>query len=371
MAEKEHAISPARIIRIGDEVKAACPRFDVRAFTHEVVADLSQLELKARITRTSEALRSHLPGTAAEAVDILLRSLPPTPEAAGITNGSGLHIYSPHSDFVARYCRNSEDLEHALTALARFTQYFTAEDAVRYFLRDFPDETLKAIDRWARDSNFRVRRLASESTRPRLPGSIRVTVGVDVALPVLDQLYADSSRYVTTSVANHMHDIAFDDLDLVLSTLTRWKLAGRADEKEFDFIVRQALRTRLKAGDAAAYEFLGFPADPPVQLSPVRLEHTELRDGDTLAFAVDLSASASARLRVSYVISSTTQTGKLRQKVYFLKEAVTETGQLLRLAKDHVVRSTATSTIRPGTYTLELQVNSRRFAPTEFHVVEG
>jgi hypothetical protein len=50
---------------------------------------------------------------------------------------------------------------------------------------------------------------------------------------------------------------------------------------------------------------------------------------------------------------------------------VTEAGQNLRLAKEHVLRSTAASTILPGTYTLELQVNSRRFAPAEFHVVEG
>ncbi|MFI0813812.1 GNAT family N-acetyltransferase [Streptomyces echinatus] len=329
-------------------MQAACPRFDAQAFTREVLADLPRLELKARIARTSEALRSHLPGTAPEAVDILLRSLPPTPEAAGITNGSGLHIYSPHSDFVARYCRRSEDLEHALTALARFTQYFTAEDTVRYFLRDFPEETLKAVDRWARDSDYRVRRLASESTRPRLPGSIRVPLGVDVALAVLDQLYADSSRYVTTSVANHMHDIAEEDLALVLDPLGRWAGEGQAQQRSFDFIARQALRSRLKKGDETAYEFLGFPSNPPVELSSIRLEHTQVRVGDTLAFSADLRATAAANLRVNYVISSPTKTAKRRVKAYVLKSTEVEAGQTVALSKRHSLRSTAGVTLMPA-----------------------
>ncbi|MFI6277897.1 hypothetical protein [Streptomyces sp. NPDC050988] len=369
MAEKEHAISPARITRISEEVRSVCPRFNAEAFTREVVADLPDLELKARIARTSEALRAHLPGTAAEAVDILLRSLPATPEAAGITNGSGLHIYSPHGDFVARYCRRYEDLEHALTALARFTRYFTAENAVRQFLSDFPEETLKAVNNWAHDSDYRVRRLASESTRPRLPGSIRVRLESNTALPVLDQLYADSSRYVTTSVANHLHDIAEDDLDLVLDTLGRWKAVCRVRQTDLDFIARQALRTRLKNGDDAAYGFLGYPSNPPVRLTPIRLEHNQVRIGDTLSFAADLTASAAAKLRVNYVISSPTKTAKRRVKVYVLKTTAIAAGQTIALSKRHSLRSTATVALMPGSYTLELQVNGRKFGVEEFQVL--
>ncbi|MFF5962784.1 hypothetical protein ACFY64_03350 [Streptomyces collinus] len=370
MAEKEQAISAARITRISEEVRAVCPRFDAAAFTREVIADLPHLGLKARIARTSEALRAHLPGSAAEAADVLLRSLPTTPETAGITNDSGLHIYSPHSDFVARYCRRGEDLDFALSALARFTRYFTAEDAVRYFLNDFPKETLKAVDGWSRDSDYRVRRLASESTRPRLPGSIRVPLDVDVALPVLDQLHADHSRYVTTSVANHLHDIAFTRLDIVLDRLGRWKSARRTQDEKIDFIVRQALRTRLKEGDSAAYEFLGYPADPPVTLSPLRLKNTHLRDGDTLAFSADLAATAAAKLRVCYVISSPTKRGTPRRKVYILNECEVAAGQNVNLAKAHRFRSTANYVIQPGTHSLAIQVNGRRFSPAEFEVVE-
>ncbi|MFF6772711.1 hypothetical protein ACFY8W_04015 [Streptomyces sp. NPDC012637] len=371
MAEKEQAISPQRIARIAAEVKAVCPTFDDDAFTREVCADLPGLKLKERIAHTSEALRHHLPGSPMEALEVLLRSLPPTPEAAGITNGSGLHIYSPHTDFVARYCRHGGDLEHSLDALRRLTQYFTAEDAVRYFLSDFPEETLKAVDRWARNPEFRVRRLASESTRPRLPGSINIPLDVEVALPVLDQLYADPHRYVTTSVANHLHDIATTRLDLVLQTLGRWMSEGRARDTELAFIMRGALRSRLKDGDTKAFTFLGYPAEPPVELSSLRLEAATLRDGDHLLFAAALTASAPARLRISYVLTSPTARGSTRRKVYELKDVSVDAGQVLDLVKAHPFRSTATHTIRPGTHSLEIQVNGRRFPAVTFTVVES
>ncbi|WP_150136049.1 hypothetical protein [Streptomyces hyaluromycini] len=95
---KETALNAERIARIGREVHSACPEFDIDSFVKSVTADLPRLELSARIARTSEGLHAHLPVTGPDALDILLRSLPPTPEAAGVTNDFGLHIYSPHSD---------------------------------------------------------------------------------------------------------------------------------------------------------------------------------------------------------------------------------------------------------------------------------
>ncbi|MFJ1700763.1 hypothetical protein ACIOHC_37910 [Streptomyces sp. NPDC088252] len=86
-----------------------------------------------------------------------------------MTNDFGWHTYSPHSDLVARYLRTGEYLDPALEALARFTRYFSAEVAVRDFLNNFPDETMKAIDAGARDLDHRTRRLASEATCPLLP----------------------------------------------------------------------------------------------------------------------------------------------------------------------------------------------------------
>ncbi|MEU0108297.1 hypothetical protein ABZ313_23465 [Streptomyces sp. NPDC006251] len=371
MAEKEHALSENRIKRIGTEVQAVCPEFDAEQFVRDVVGDFPRLALKARIARTSQGLSTYLPVDGLPAVDVLLRSLPPSPEEAGASTDFGLYIYAPHSHFVAEYCRTGPDLEQALEALRRLTPYYSAEDAMRYFIRDFPTETFKAIESWTEDPDHRVRRLASECTRPRLPWSANIPVGIDAGLPILDQLCGDASRFVTQSVANHLHDIAEDDLALVLDTLGRWREAGCVEQTSFDFIARQALRSRLKKGDEAAYEFLGFPSSPPVELTPIRLEETQVRIGDTLSFAADLTATSAAKLRVNYVISSPTKTDKRRTKAYVLKTTEVKAGQTITLNKRHSLRSTASVSLIPGSYTLELQVNGSRFTTKEFQVLEA
>ncbi|WP_406499877.1 hypothetical protein OG936_35305 [Streptomyces sp. NBC_00846] len=366
--QKEIALNIDRITQIGRQVHGMCPGFDAEAFVRDVMSDLPRLELKDRITRTSKALHAHLPVTGAEALNVLLRSLPPTPEAAGVTNDFGWHTYSPHSDFVARYLRTGEYLDQALEALARFTRYFSAEVAVRDFLHDFPDETMKAVDAGARDQDHRTRRLASEATRPLLPCAPRISLPDDVALPVLEQLCGDSSTYVRTSVANHLHDLSVTQPDLVLATLQRWKVSGLVPDKHFAFIARQALRSRLKKGWPGAYAFLGYVPDAPVELTPLVLERTELVDGDTLSFSATLTTTRAVPVHVMFVISSTTRTGKPREKVYFLLRSTGRPGEKLPLAKDHVLRSTATVELTPGAYSIALQVNGRRFPEATFRV---
>ncbi|MDQ0790212.1 MULTISPECIES: hypothetical protein [unclassified Streptomyces] len=368
---KETALNAERIARIGREVHSACPEFDVDSFVKSVTADLPRLELSGRIARTSEGLHAHLPVTGPDALDILLRSLPPTPEAAGVTNDFGLHIYSPHSDYVSRYLRTAEHLDQALAALARMTGYFSAELPVRHFLADFPDETMKAVGAWTRDEDFRVRRLASEATRPLLPWAPRIQMPVDAALPVLDQLYGDAHLYVRTSVANHLSDIAASQPDLVVTTFQRWKQSGRLADEHFAFIARGALRNRLKEGWPPAYAILGYAHDAPIALTPLVLERTELRDGDTLNFSAALTATATAPVHVMIVIATTGQNGQPREKVSFLRRATAEAGQALRLAKAHPLRSTARWKVSPGSYSLALQVNGRRFPSVAFTVLNA
>ncbi|MEU3862217.1 DNA alkylation repair protein [Streptomyces sp. NPDC028722] len=334
------------------------------------MADLPRLELNARIARTSQGLHDHLPVTGLDALDILLRSLPPTPTAAGVTNDFGLHLYSPHSDYVSRYLRTAEHLDRSLAALARMTGYFSTELSVRHFLADFPDETMKTIDAWSRDEDFRVRRLASEATRPLLPWAPRIALPADAGLPVLETLYDDPHFYVRTSVANHLGDIAATRPDLVLATLHRWKVSGRVTGEQFAFLARNALSNRLKEGWPPAYALLGYTPDAPIALTPLVLERTELRADDTLNFSASLTATATAPVHVMSVIATTGPSGPPREKVTFVRRATVEPGQELRLTKAHPLRSTAWWKVSPGSYSLALQINGRRFPAVPFTVLD-
>ncbi|MFE7354234.1 hypothetical protein ACFU8Q_13770 [Streptomyces sp. NPDC057543] len=221
--------------------------------------------------------------------------------------------------------------------------------------------SLEWLHQMTRGENARI----APVTRPLLPCAPRISLPDDVALPVLEQLYGDSSTYVRTSVANHLHDLSVTQPDLVLATLQRWKVSGLVPDKHFAFIARQALRSRLKKGWPDAYAFLGYA---PVELTPLVLERTELVDGDTLSFSATLTTTAPVPVHMMFVISSTTRTGKPREKLYFLLRSTGKPREKLPLAKDHVLRSTSTVELTPGAYSIALQVNGRRFPEVTFRV---
>ncbi|MFD9591648.1 hypothetical protein ACFWA9_02685 [Kitasatospora sp. NPDC059973] len=363
-------MSPDRIARIGREMQAACPGFDAASFTAQVTADLPRLELKARIARTAEGLHQHLPATGPAALNTLLRSLPATPEAAGAESDFGLYIYAPHSAYVAAHHLHPEHLDQAFDALATITPYFSAEDAVRAFLTTYPERTLAAAATWATAADHRVRRLASEALRPHLPWSVGTGLPVDTSLPLLDVLYADSSRFVTRSVANHLRDIARTQPELVLETLTRWHTEGRATATELAFITREALKARLKDGWAAAYTILGYDPQAAVSVSPLRLPRTEHRLGDTLVFEADLTAPTDTPVHVMYVLTRTDPGARTREKVAHLGRAVLRAGLPLRVDKSHALKPTGTAALAPGSYHLALQVNGRRHPPALFRITD-
>lgn len=356
-------MNPERIARIGREMQVACPGFDAASFTAEVTADLPCLELKARIARTAEGLHQHLPVTGPAALDILLRSLPPTPEAAGATTDFGLYTYAPHSAYVAAHHLDLDHLDHAFAALTALTPYFSAEDAVRAFLNTYPKETLAAATTWAGAADHRVRRLAGEALRPHLPWSAGTHLPVDTALPLLDMLHADSSRFVTTSVANHLRDIARTEPDLVLATLTRWRTEGRTADKELAFITREALKARLKDGWPPAYTLTGYAPQAAVTVTPLRLSRTDYQLGDGLTFEADLTAPTDTPVHVMYVLTRTDPGTTTGAKVAHLARATVKAGTPLHLTKTHALKATGTAALTPGTYHLALQVNGRRHAP--------
>ncbi|MFF3412489.1 hypothetical protein ACFYW8_41400 [Streptomyces sp. NPDC002742] len=94
--------------------------------------------------------------------------------------------------------------------------------------------------------------------------------------------------------------------DLMLTTLQRWKQSGRLTDEHFAFIARGALRNRLKEGWPLACAVLGYAHDAPIALTPLTLERTELRDGDTLNFSAALTTTT-APVRVMVVIATTGQ----------------------------------------------------------------
>ncbi len=235
----------------------AWPRFDRRSFLRTAAKDLSPLSIMQRGLHLARVLRAHLPSRYADAVDVLLRSLPPA-NTATKDLGLGVFFYLPHVSFVATYGLDPEHndgadpFETSMLAHYELTRRFTAEFSIRPFLIRAPERTLARLVEWTRDPDPHVRRLCSEGTRPRLPWAQRLPAFVRdprPTLPILETLKDDPELYVRRSVANHIGDIAKDHPDLAFALCERW-LEGATPERKW--LIRHAVRHPAKHGVAAA-----------------------------------------------------------------------------------------------------------------------
>jgi 3-methyladenine DNA glycosylase AlkC len=256
---KDRLFNHAKIATVATELNRAQRGFPAAAFVDQVMSRLPDLELKQRIAWITDCLQNHLPPDYRRAVHTMVRSLPAPCDPERLDGDYGDFIYAPYSEFVARNGCTSNDFDFSLAALREITTRFSAEFAVRTFINAFPVETRMTLAEWTADEHYHVRRLCSEGTRPMLPWASRLATPADYAVPLLDTLYMDRTRFVTRSVANHVNDISKVDPDLAVSTLQRWRSSGRQRPKEIEYIVRHAARTLIKQGNSRAMDLLGYP----------------------------------------------------------------------------------------------------------------
>ncbi|MCM6774466.1 hypothetical protein NDR87_13990 [Nocardia sp. CDC159] len=366
---KESALNRQRVGVIAAELAAVWSGFDADGFVGSVMGQLPHLELKARVACVADNLAAFLPARYSDAVDIIVSALPRHDDRTFHGPDFGIYTYAPYSDFVARHGCTRAALQTSLRALPEMTKHFSAEDALRYFLNAFPDETMAAVLQWSRDADYHVRRLASEGTRPLLPWSPRIEIPFATMIPVLDNLFADRHRFVTTSVANHLNDISRIDPGLVLSTLTRWRAAGAQSAAEMAFIAKQSLRTLIKQGYPAAFTYFGLSSEPAARVLDLTLDSTVIAVGDPLTFSFVIASPRDESVLIDYVIRHPRRSPPgYGESVYKLKSVDLRAGQKVAVTKTRPMRSTATRRLTPGGYELFVQVNGNRLAHIGFHV---
>ncbi|EGW37281.1 hypothetical protein [Desulfosporosinus sp. OT] len=145
------------LCRFGEKVHAVYSTFDTESFVSATIDEAwAGLELKARMHRITETLRTHLPIRYEEALDVLF--------AIDETCIGFPYLFFP--DFVAMYGQEEEHWELSMKALERFTQRSSAEFAIRLFLLRDPGRVIEQMMLWSKHQSEHVRRLASEGCRP-------------------------------------------------------------------------------------------------------------------------------------------------------------------------------------------------------------
>ncbi len=337
-------------------LQAAWPEFRAKAFNKQVLAQFPQLELKACIECMALTLVDYLPSDYAAAVALLERGLPPPLDPSLGDDDFGQFIWAVPSEFAALKGCTPERLDLSLLLLKVVTQRFSAEFAIRPFLKAFPEETYAFLKVCAEDDNYHVRRLASEGIRPLLPWGLRIDLPAERVIEMLDVLHADSTRFVTRSVANTLNDVSKSQPELVLDTLKRWKKRKQQKPAELEWMTRHALRGLIKADHTGALALLGYPTKPGFKIAGVVCADS-VRVGEQLEWSATLTSSANQKLKVMLRVHFLKSNGRHAAKVFALKDLTAQKGDSIELRKRLPFKAMTTRVLYPGSHHVEVVVN--------------
>lgn len=368
---KDQLFNSDKVNYLATLISQTFPDFTQQSFHQDVIAAFPRLELKERIAHITACLHQHLPDDYQGALEIILQSLPPELDPNKTDDDFGDFIFAPLSLFVALHGCEPEHLNISLNALKEITKRFSAEYAIRYFINAFPDETFVFLLDCAGDDNYHVRRWASEGTRPKLPWAQKLISNYRQPLPILEALYADKTRYVTRSVANHLNDISKVEPNLVIETLQRWIKSQRQTEQEMAFITKHALRSLIKQGDQTALQLIGFGGKPDITVKEFSTSTPKVRVGEALEFSLDICSHKPQKLLVDYLMCFASNGTKKAQKVFKIKQLELAAGEVVSLKKKHPMRLMTTRRLMLGKHEIVLQINGQTFGSLDFELVEA
>lgn len=363
----KNEFSHPNALRIADALKRVYPAFPKSRFNRGLQEALELLELKQRMQLIADRIEACLPSHPPEVFSILVQTLA-TDE--GDTDGLRGFLVWPLTEIVAR--RGLPHFEESMEALREMTQRFTAEFAIRPFLRADMDRTLERLHDWCDDPDPHVRRLVSEGSRPMLPwgGNLpQLLSPPHPTLKLLEKLYRDPSNYVRLSVANHLNDFSKHQPALVIETLSRWRKTG-PDPVAFAKLSLRACRTLLKAGNSDALLFHGYGSAQGVQLEFFELGKSSVTLGDALGYRLIVRNNTSQPMKVmfDYAIHHFKANGQLRPKIF--------KGRIRQLAPDesweiigrHLMKPITTRVYHAGIHRFEPRLNGMAFGALEFEL---
>ncbi|MEK7015969.1 DNA alkylation repair protein [Bacillus sp. FSL R9-9410] len=119
--------------------------------------------------------------------------------------------------------------------------------SIRENLSQNIEESVELLVEWAKSEDENIRRFSVESIRPRGVWSKHIEIlkqEPEKALPILNLLKLDPSKYVQDSVGNWLNDASKTKPDWVMNLCEEW--AKDTDIKSTSRIIKKAKRTILK-----------------------------------------------------------------------------------------------------------------------------
>lgn len=373
------AINSKTFEGLAQRITQAYPEFMSREFLNSLKQDsLNDLGLFERLEKVTEALIQFLPQEFTQAAPILINSLGSELDALG--DDPTAKDYGSHQGFIVVALGNyiaqrnqPEEPDHfnlSLQALLEMTKRFSSEGPIREFIIHQTAETLKTFDQWVHHENVHVRRLVSESLRPRLPWTQKIQRFIDSPeeiFPYLEQLKDDAHLYVRRSVANNLNDITKDHPERVCELLQNWV---EPQNPQRTWLIKHALRTLIKKGHPQALELIGISSNVQIKSPTLNLGRTQIQLGESLSFELTLESlsNQAQELLIDFIIHHQKANGTLSPKVFkWTQKTLPAKGQL-SLKKSHPIKKISTRQYYEGQHQIEIQINGRSFAQSIFHL---
>jgi 3-methyladenine DNA glycosylase AlkC len=358
--------SPAFYERLSRTLTEVVPGFDKKKFIQRIfTASFKDMELKQRMRHTAEVLHEFVPTGYPKAIKLLRKAIIHLRES-GVTEDGLAYLFLP--DFVEVY--GLEDYDTSVAAIEFITQFVSCEFAVRPFLLKYEQQMLAQMRAWSLHKNYKVRRLASEGSRPRLPWAMAVPAlkkAPTPILPILENLKNDPSEWVRRSVANSLNDIAKDHPDIVLGIARRWK----GHSKETDAIIKHGSRTLLKQGHTEILQHYGLESKN-IQLSGLKMLTPEIKIGQSLEFSFTIinKDPSPLQVRLEYAVYYKKQNGTLSKKVFKISERVYQPGEKAAIHRKQKFVLITTRKFYAGSHQLSIIVNGEEKKKTKFELLD-
>lgn len=347
---------------VAEALSEACSGFDTGLFLATVFDDAwADRELKARmyhITRAiHQTLQKQYPEKNYAAQLAILRQA-----CTGFNGYEGMFFPA----YIELY--GLEQKQVSIPALAEFTVFSSSEFAIRPFIERYPEQMFRQLERWSKYSNLHIRRLASEGCRPMLPWAGTLPMlrkQPDAIFPVLENLMTDESLYVRKSVANNLNDISKDHPEKVLRFCEEWQNR----HPHADWIIKRALRTLLKAGNAHALALFGYGDTGFYTMSKLVFDQDEVTLGSTLSFSfsVMLKAHNALATRIEYRLHYPGKNSE-RKKLFHVFDKHLQPGKK-HFSVTHDFRNLSTRHYHPGLHRIEILINGQPFREKSLNLI--
>ncbi|MFC1224542.1 DNA alkylation repair protein [Pedobacter sp. BG31] len=345
--------SPAFYDRLSNALAISIPKFDKGKFINAVFTpEFESKELKERMKHTSKVLHDFLPEEYLQSIELIKKTITQL-RIQGIGEDGLAYMFLP--DYIETY--GIHDFENSVNALEFITQFVSCEFAVRPFILKYENEMILRMQQWSLHESHKVRRLASEGSRPRLPWAMGIPFlkkDPTSILPILENLKTDPSAYVRRSVANSLNDIAKDHPEVVLNMAKNWSGLGA----ETAAIIKHGSRTLLKQGHADILKHYGLD-DAGILLKDFKILTPQVRIGESLEFSFTIlnSNPAEQKVRLEYAIYYKKQHGQNTKKVYKISERIYPAGATINIIRKQKFVLITTRKFHLGDHQISIIIN--------------